>query len=542
MSTLPTRPFDGQEFIDFEGVKWIFDTEKNCWTRSGKVPNIPLASSGQPGLMSSKLKGFVDTIQNKGGGFGIIVDPKLSVRTEDNPDGIIFGDIELVSNSLDIDCVFANGKPIPDDCTIVQFSPEVDELPPGFDVNFKEQFLSIMCAEIPGGPGPQGDEGDDGNPGLPGTGDGPQGDSGDPGEDATEAATFTSILIEDIDDIFDTAVINLELDSPTGKLFVTKSKVKVPEDESIADQLVTSPITRSMEFSDGFIYDLLSPTTDLIDLDPTIAAYPSGFVPGRNPAETQVNVIKLTDYLNRVTGFYDDKLTALANDYDKQLEKFFKTLDDDARQKLDIISEELANCEFQLPLQYCLGIGPSDCSAPGGPNSETIEDLCALAGFVFEDSTTFCAASVGTDIGTIELAAGEEKPVTFSYPGQPNSTDLPAGGYFVIYVSGTYFDSGEPGRGYFVGTGASDAGIKVDVFEPGEASGTSVPFPVSGETFDEFDPTSVEEAFQGGPFLERLVAVRFDSDGGSINLRGLSPTDAGTGTIKIRIVRCAACP
>ena len=189
MSTIPVTPFDGQIFIDFHRVRWEFDAEANCWKRTGTEPDIPVATSEQSGLLSSRLKNLLNNVPEKGGGFGIVVDPKLTLRTEDNPDGVLFGDVKLVSDSLGIDCVFADGKLIPDKCNNAPFAPEIDDLPPGFDINFQEVFLKAICAEIPGGPGPKGDQGDKGEDGLPGTGDGPIGDKGDPGLDATEAAT-----------------------------------------------------------------------------------------------------------------------------------------------------------------------------------------------------------------------------------------------------------------------------------------------------------------------------------------------------------------
>lgn len=534
---LPISPFDGQIFIDAFRVKWVFDGEVECWRSRGQVPDIPIATSEQPGLMSAEVKNALDGIPLKGGGFGIIVDPKLAVRTAENPDGIVFGDVELLSNSLKIDCVHSDGSIITPECQDVPYAPETGQLPPGFDVNFREVFLETICAEIPGGPGPVGDQGATGKTGRPGTGDGPVGAKGEDGQDATEAATFTGIIIEETDDIFDTAVVDLELNADEGKLHVVKANIKVPDDETPADKVIASSIFRSLEFTTGFQFNILK-GQDELDADVTLGNYPPGFDIESDIELVQPNATKLSQYIQKIAAFYEGKLAEVNDVYNKEIEEFFKTTDEAARQKLDILSEELANCEFRLPLEYCIGINPQDCQEGGAQVGGQVDGqeggLCALADIIFPGAG-FCDDPPGQDLGTITLKANEMESVQFS-----GTATLPKGGYMVVYSNGTLFDSGQPGRGYYVGTTKTGVGVEAEITRPNGVA-TTIKLPVSGETYDKFDSDSVEQAYQNGPIEERSINFFFDDDGSSILLKAPTDTDAGTGRVNFRIIRCLEC-
>lgn len=536
---LPLMPFDGQIFIDAFRVQWRFDGEVECWRREGQVPGIPVATAEQPGLLSAENKNLIDTVQAKGGGFGIVVDPKLAVRTGDNPDGLIFGDVEFLSNSLDIKCVHTDGREITEDCQKVPFAPEVNELPPGFDINFKEELLKTLCAEIPGGPGPKGNKGPQGDAGAIGTGDGPVGETGEPGVDATEAATFSGIKIEEIDDIFDTAVVSLELDADEGKLHVVKANIRVPDDDTPVDKVIVSPVSRSLEFTgNGFTFNILKPAADITDANVTIANYPPGFEIDSDIDTVQPNATKLSAYINKITDFFTDRLDEISTKYDKDLEEFFKNTDEAARQKLDILGEELANCEFRLPLEYCIGINPQDCQAGSSTVGNEVETqdsgICVLADSIFEEGT-FCDEPPGQNLGAVDLEPNEENAVKFS--GQAT---LPKGGYLVIYSSGTFFDSGQPGRGHYVGTSKTGVGIEAEIIDPGGAS-TIRKFPEPSGEFDKFDEASVVFAYQSGPLLDRSIVVFFAEDGGSILLKSPAETEVASGRVSFTTLRCQEC-
>jgi hypothetical protein len=534
---LPTTPFDGQIFIDAFRVKWVFDGEVECWRSQGQVPDIPVATSEQPGLMSAEAKNALNAVPAKGGGFGIIVDPKLAARTNENPDGIVFGDVEFLSYSLKIDCVHSDGSEVTADCQNVPFAPETGQLPPGFDVNFRELFLETICAEIPGGPGPVGNQGAKGETGRPGTGDGPVGAAGEDGLDATDPATFAGVRIEETDDIFDTAVVDLELNADEGRLHVVKANVKVPDDETPADKVITSSIFRALEFTGtGFEFNILK-GQDELDANVTLANYPPGFDIESDLEVVQPNATKLNQYIQKVTAFYEGKIVEINDKYNQEIEEFFKVTDEAARQKLDILAEELANCEFRLPLEYCIGINPEDCQEGGaqiGAAVETQESgLCSLADLIFGDA--FCDDPPGQDLGALKIGANEMEAVQYS--GQAT---LPRGGYMIIYNDGVLFDSAQPGRGYYVGTSKTGVGVEAEITKP-NGQVTTIKFPESGETFDKFDADSVEAAYQNGPLEERSINFFFGADGGSILVKAPTDTDVGTGKVTFRVIRCIEC-
>jgi hypothetical protein len=534
-STQPSKPFDGQIFIDSFRIKWIFDGSVQCWKRIGKITDIPTASEISNGLLSSEQKTTVDRIPSKGGGFGIIVDPKLSVRTEKNPDGLLFGDIELNSESLDINCVYANGDPIPENCLYVPYSVEVDDLPPGFDINVKEKFLNEFCVELPVIPGGKGDTGDTGGDGDPGTGDGPEGIKGIDGLDAGEFSSFDGIILEDVEDIFDRAVVDLNLDAAAGKLFVFKSKIKSPASDAAAQKLIVSPIVRSVSFTDDeFAYEIEKVGIDDVPTDSSL-----GFLPEDIVGETEFGIVKLSEYIDGVIAIYRTRVDEISDEYDKEIEDFFKEMDDASRQKLDILTEELANCEFEKPVEFCLGISPADCSNSGGFGS-----LCSLSRQIFqpeligltsviivEDQGNFCEESQSDDLGSYDLMPGASDFIKYGLDAPAGSASLPAGGYMVIYENGALFDNDDAGKGYFVDMGIS-------IFSPEDPSTITdtISFPTTATAAEKDD---LERSIQDGELIDRIMAVEFMEDGGRIRIN--VPTGNLTGEIKVRVLRCQRC-
>lgn len=45
-STFPLQPIDGQQYIDQNNVKWIYDRLQNEWVWIGPVIKLPIAKSG----------------------------------------------------------------------------------------------------------------------------------------------------------------------------------------------------------------------------------------------------------------------------------------------------------------------------------------------------------------------------------------------------------------------------------------------------------------------------------------------------------------
>ena len=353
----PKFPFDGQILIDAYRVEWLYDAEAKCWKRRGETEDIPLASDEQSGLLSAKLKVKIDSIPQKGGGFAIITKPLK--RDPGVPDGMIMGDVKLVSDSLDIFCVDNKGRITSEPCQTVIEGAE-DELP-GFDFRINNKFLEAFCIKVPSVPGSKGCKGEKGPEGEPGTGDGPVGEQGPSGKDETEPGTFTGVKILEDQGVYDTAVVKLDLEPDDGVLTVTKSKVKVPSDDTPADQVIADPIIRSVQFTDGWNYEIIRPQDDPLDkADPMIVHLPEKFTP---PGISQIGTKKLSYIIDRMISKYQEKLDDAEKKYDLELSEFMCAKDKEARKVLAQLSQKLSECEWQLPIDYCLGITPETCDA-----------------------------------------------------------------------------------------------------------------------------------------------------------------------------------
>jgi hypothetical protein len=470
-SNFPLIPFDGQEFIDAWRIKWVYDGSTKCWRRSGTVPEIPLATETQNGLLSRNLKQLLDSIPDKGGHFGILARPLLSVVPQDlpikvsdkvfsaavnesgsvvfgrkpkngdqyepatfgghflrftkgtlknsafliytndensfsvqgdasaastddefvvfnpieaNEDGAIMGNIELVSDTLDIECVDNMGKQIAiaSDCRTDYKDCAGGSQAPGLDIKINDDVLDSFCVELRSCKGPVGSKGATGADGADGTGDGPAGEMGDPGEDAPDVGhQFTGIKIIESEDIYDSAVVGLELDADAGKLHVLKAKVVVPDDDSAANQVITSPIDRSLEWTDDeFGYNLLKPLNDPIetkvadDADVTMAVFPKGYEiqTTGTPDDidksrvTQFNSVTLSNLIDRVIDHFRERIVEIGEDYDREIKTFIEEKDAKARNILANLAQDLSQCEWELPIEFCLGITPDECHDPDG--------------------------------------------------------------------------------------------------------------------------------------------------------------------------------
>jgi hypothetical protein len=384
MQTLPYGEFEGQRFIDASYVEWIFDYDTQCWKRKGKIDATPIADGQVTGLLAPDLKYMLDKVQNKGGGFAIITKPHLQFRSNSNPDGVIFGDVDLISDSLDIKCVHADGKEIANTCLTVSFT-ETDTQPPGFDINLSDNLLNTLCVEVPGGPGQPGPRGDTGPDGADGTGDGPRGLKGLSGKNATEGYTFSGVRIVDLDTTTDVAVTKMELEPDSGKLFITKGHIKVPDnEEAAADKLTVQQINRGVRFlGNCFDYELTMlpcmPDEDYEELNPAIAYYPSHFDIAKEGRAYQLKKKRLSDLVDDMIDYYQTRLDKIADQYDKEIEELIKKTDKDARQVLDTLGDRLAECENITYLEYCIGIGEPCIPGEGttGTGSTSIIDLPA---------------------------------------------------------------------------------------------------------------------------------------------------------------------
>lgn len=609
-SLLPSRPFDGQIFIDKLGIKWIYSMELDCWLSDGRAPEIPLASENNAGLLDKNLKKLLNTIPEKGGSFGLIVKPLLSLKpfkvlplfndkilrksksdanyiiygekpfiqdkegkynvytkssmaglllrfstgrlkgkqfqifdnddgkifidgdlesakvgdafelydpVELNPHGILNGNIEIVSDSLDIKCV--KGSDLQElDCEDNKSSDA--EKPDGLLFTIKQKFLNALCIEVPGCKGPDGDKGVEGDDGKPGTGDGPKGEQGNSGKDFKSVKKFTGIKIEDIDDIYDTAVVALEPDPENGKIYVVKAKIKTPSGSTPADQVIASPIHRAIEFDEEFFFRIIKPVVDPISLENNVKGGISVGIPTGEPGcylksdfdndvlicavpkggkskdgSSQIAIRWFSELLSEISEFYRDKLIEAADLYDKQIKDFITEKDKEARQAICQLAEQLAECEWELPLEYCIGLIEEDCveekqekvsfplaatlfgddkyDAESNPQAQLVSKPLVLGG----EGTQWPAAPVVVRTDG-KNPTGREVSNKGEIIDADASDFIPAGDYLLVWDAGSITDYSFPQLGYFVGGVQSNGyGVKVKITNP-DGTVTTKDFPV----------------------------------------------------------------
>ncbi len=486
--------------------------------------------------------------------------------------GLITGDIELTSDSLDISCITGeDGDIIEAECAEpIKFPDNLDN-PPGFDIRVGEKFLDTFCIQVPGCAGPRGEQGGAGNKGIDGTGDGPRGTKGATGDDATASHKFTGVKIIESDEVFDTAVVSLELDSEAGKLTAIKAKAKTPTEEDAAEQLITTPVHRGVQwscfdldecispnldvddFSEAFEYGLAAPPDDPLGvLDVTLGYYAKGVMIGSDPAELNTSRTKLGVLIDKVIDYYVDQLNKTEAKWNTQAKEFMTAKDREARQILSMLILKLAECEWELPIEMCVGIKPDDCH-PGPTGAVQEEDLARMpmAGFLLGEP--FCEDSLAEWLGDYKVPAGtgvDTPGIRVQYPSNTpmGSETLPEGGYVIQYLRGAYYDSNHPDYGYFVGNPECDncgdvSGIGLmasyDVEGPGPAQEEFMP--PSTAPHDKYDMTSVESAYQDGPLLDKVITPVFTGTGIITLTSPTGPNASATGEVTVRVLRVFPC-
>lgn len=405
VSDFPIRPFDGMKFVDQWGRQWIYQEGTRSWVFDGFVPEIPDADSNTIGLLSPSLKKLINSLAEKAGGFGILTKFSYGKTKTNGYEGVLSGDIKLVSESLDIQCI---DRPS---------SPEMGTNPQ-INFNFSDNFLSTLCIEVPGGPGPTGRPGDRGPRGVPGTGDGPEGEKGDPGTDATGIATVDEVEVVFDDAFYSSAVINLSLDTTNSILAVTKANVLVADQNTPADAVVATPLVRDIEFTgDGFEYNITKPLDDEDATDPVMLAYGADFAPDQNrklkanadgcccEEEDSAELIarKLSDYINQVVAKYQKEIDRISTEYDREAKEFVFKKDEEARKALDVIIQQLSTEEFNEQFEYCMGLsdngicGQQCCGELKRANSDPFLNpnigLCAVVEAIRGEEPTVAASS-----------------------------------------------------------------------------------------------------------------------------------------------------
>lgn len=496
---LPTSPFNGQKFIDSRSIEWTYDASTKTWRSGASVRDITVASETEYGLLTPELKTLLNGLPKRGGGFGIITKPLLSVvplRREVsfkgavksaklnesgsevvvesaefknnqfigkaifftsgilkakaymlysnnadtiyiagmdgsqakkgdkfeiidplylNRDGAVVGDIKFTSYSLDISCMDRDGNAIEGYCPVAGDQNDLS----GIDIKVSDSFLNEFCISIPGQPGPQGDQGPKGEKGEDGTGDGPIGLPGTNGAAAsTTPSTITGIKVYDSNEIYDTAVIGLELDQNAGKLYVLKGKVRTPNNDRPAQQVIATAVSRDIQFTDAeYSYEIMAPSTDsLSDKDVSLLFYPKhafGDSSELKVSDTEVISTKLSTVVDSMILHMKDKLKKISNDWDQKIKPFIESKDENARKELNDLANSVAECEWGLGLEFCLGIdNKENCNAPPqpeAPNTNNV-DIPGLEG------------GVQTELPSVNL---KEPPVGPLQPPPPPEIDFP---------------------------------------------------------------------------------------------------------------------
>lgn len=496
-SKLPQQPFDKQVFIDASRVKWSWDAKLQAWNRVGLADDLPLVTEDAIGLLSYSDKQLLDSIPAVGGGFGFIVSPHLLRTSDNpdgtiqgavklvsdslnitcvGPDGEPIGQtgkaltpypkVEqkdvvalpgggygsstlkewLTQNSLtnpEFESLKARNDPrLPatlhtgsssysTGCLAGCDTP--DGLTPGIKFALSDDILSTFFVELIGAKGPRGFDGPKGPRGKEGFTDGPPGDKGLPGVDATTTRKLSGIKVVDLDDVSDSAIVSIEMDSGSGKITYTRSKLNVPEDDTPADQVVALPLHRSISYTSAPFttlddWELLAPANDPAGtIDLFVAKIPPNY---SSDKPSQLELVRLSDLIGLATSYYSDILCRWEKEWSMQVKEFVESKDEEARRVLSDLTQQVAECEFQLPIEFCLGVEPAQCrpeepdepvdpsSGPGSPmpslspdcRCETVEFICNQCPFdgispgsnsIYERTASVCSLFVDSDIGAI---------------------------------------------------------------------------------------------------------------------------------------------
>jgi hypothetical protein len=356
-TALPPMPFDGQEFVDSEGIKWIYDKEDRIWTRVGQAEMIPLASAVSDGLLSAADKAFIDSLPEVGGDFGIIVGhSELLLAHRGNPDGVLVGDIVLFSESMDIVCLdnaTATPNKLSCDRIICEGSPLVDNQPPGIGFRLSDRFLANLFINVAGPPGSDGDQGPDGVRGNPGFfSNGPKGDQGPSGDSSDIACTLKEFVIEDVPGIFDAAVVDLKI-TPDCQVVLTKSQVAMADNNNPPSHVLATPLIRTLvypEQTDSCApvtlddWQLQQPANDTSPLDLLLIRLPNN---GDCSQGQQITAMPLTDFIKDIVNCYKSRLQGYLDMWLQQAKGTVEQGNNTAANVLANLAQEALDCQRQ---------------------------------------------------------------------------------------------------------------------------------------------------------------------------------------------------
>jgi hypothetical protein len=329
----------------------------------GSQPPPCVKETPQIGLLPAKYKALLDTLPEKPGGFGFVFHPGVHLTNDKNADSILTGNVEIVSSSLAISC---------------QNVADQNQSRRVITLGVSDDFLNSFCLEVKGPKGQKGEKGPKGKDGRHGVGDGPAGLPGPNGVDATERHVFSGIKVVESDEVHDTAVVNLSLDPQAGVLDVVKAKIAVPDSTLPASRVMASPIFRDVEFfgdSDLTKWQLVAPGDDPAGvIDISIVKLPAGWSGETGPQNKErgsvpVATMKLSDLVTQIVNFYIERAGDITARWDQQMRDYVAGKDKQARDILASLAKELADCEWQKPIDFCAAIVPANCDAGEEPGS-----------------------------------------------------------------------------------------------------------------------------------------------------------------------------
>lgn len=397
--TLPINPFDGQEYVDAYRILWRYNSEDDTWSSVGYISDIPLARGTNDtegptnGLMSKEQKRILDATSDYAGGCGFIFKPGTYLKN--GVDSILEGDIKLKSNTLDITCAVENGCD-----NVIRLAVNKD-------------YLNKLCIEAQGAQGARGDMGPKGKAGRHGVGDGPKGATGADGTDATAASTLTGVIINDLSGIYDTAVVDLVLDSASATLEVTKARLAVPDSDQPASKVVASPFAMSIAYTgyDPSSSGITSLTTYTMvdgakDLD--VIKLPDGWT-GSMTGPVAVDTMPVRTLIDAIARYYEQKAENIVEAWDTEITDYMKQKDQEGRQILMDKANELSEAVWQAPIEFCLtpsanvlpdcssssSTGTSSSTAPSGSGCKILNIAADKGGWLGCGDDEQCTSYVG---------------------------------------------------------------------------------------------------------------------------------------------------
>lgn len=375
---LPQYPFDGQIFLDHaRQTRWVYNKAFDLWERQGIAEPPAVATAESAGYLSNLDKAFIDTIQtDTPGSFSIIVDPKAGL-VGIGEDGLISGNITLVSDSLDITCsVFTPaGKTVDtENCSPAKAKLIPDgPTPPALNFSLGQNFLNSLAIDLPGAKGDTGPKGLTGEPGRHGYDYlGPPGVEGRVGLNGTTKYTLNGILYNDLpDELSEEAIVDINLLTVEGggpNLVFTKSMLNVQH--GAASRIAANYLQRYLEYpsdtgncSQVKLTDwvLKQPAGDFTNLDLNLLRLPTG---SKDSAELPVQFdssLMLADYVKAVADAYQANLQKIDGELGKRARAYIEEIDSQARAILANLAQRLSDAEFSLPAQdFCLTLSSND--------------------------------------------------------------------------------------------------------------------------------------------------------------------------------------